>query len=475
MQRVHFIAIGGTGMGSLAGLLKARGWEVSGSDKALYPPMSTALEQWGIPVTLGFDPDNVLSAKPDLVVIGNAVGPDNPEARAAIDAGLPYKSFSDALYELAMVGKHSVVVAGTHGKTSVTSLLSFLLEQTGQDPSFLVGGIIPYFGGSFREGEGAHFVVEGDEYDTAFFDKTPKFIHYHPETLLLTSVEFDHADIYRDLDHVKESFRMLVDEMPQHGAILAAVDYEHVRDVLTGGRAQVIGYGVSGNGPANWRARDIETTAQGTHFKLMHGGRFVASVDSPLFGLHNVENVVGALAALDSLGVSIKDAVEALPRFSGVKRRMEVRGEERGLTVLDDFAHHPTAVRETLTATIAAYPNRRVIAVFEPRSNTSRRAVFQKDYVDAFTGAARVEVLEVSDDPIYSATGDDFERLSAERLCQDMRSRNQHSYAFGSVEAIIEDILREYKEGDVVLVMSNGDFDNIHERLLTALRELPAA
>ncbi len=475
MQRVHFIAIGGTGMGSLAGLLKARGWEVSGSDKALYPPMSTALEEWGISVTLGFDPDNVLGAKPDLVVIGNAVGPDNPEAKAAIDAGLPYKSFSDALYELAMVGKHSVVVAGTHGKTSVTSLLSFLLEQTGKDPSFLVGGIIPHFGGSFREGAGEHFVVEGDEYDTAFFDKTPKFIHYHPETLLLTSVEFDHADIYRDLDHVKESFRSLVDNMPQHGAILAAVDYEDVRDVLTGGRAQVIGYGVAGNGPANWRARDIETNAQGTHFKLMHAGRFVASVNSPLFGLHNVENVVGALAALDSLGVSIKDAVEALPRFSGVKRRMEVRGEERGLTVLDDFAHHPTAVRETLTATIAAYPDRRVIAVFEPRSNTSRRAVFQKDYVDAFTGAARVEVLEVSDDPIYSATGDDFERLSAERLCQDMRSRNQHSYAFGSVEAIIEDILREYKQGDVVLVMSNGDFDNIHERLLAALRELPAA
>ncbi|MBW2714345.1 MAG: UDP-N-acetylmuramate dehydrogenase, partial [Deltaproteobacteria bacterium] len=219
MQRVHFIAIGGTGMGSLAGLFKARGWEVTGSDKALYPPMSTALEEWGIPVTLGFDPDNVSKAKPDLVVIGNAVGPENPEAKAAMDAGLPYKSFSDALYELAMEGKHSVVVSGTHGKTSVTGLLSFLLEQTGQDPSFLVGGIVPDFGGSFREGAGAHFVVEGDEYDTAFFDKTPKFIHYHPETLLLTSVEFDHADIYRDLNHVKESFRSLVEGMPQHGTI----------------------------------------------------------------------------------------------------------------------------------------------------------------------------------------------------------------------------------------------------------------
>jgi len=473
MQRVHFIAIGGTGMGSLAGLFKARGWEVTGSDKALYPPMSTALEEWGIPVTLGFDPDNVSKAKPDLVVIGNAVGPENPEAKAAMDAGLPYKSFSDALYELAMEGKHSVVVSGTHGKTSVTGLLSFLLEQTGQDPSFLVGGIVPDFGGSFREGAGAHFVVEGDEYDTAFFDKTPKFIHYHPETLLLTSVEFDHADIYRDLNHVKESFRSLVEGMPQHGTILAAVDYEHVRDVLNEGCAKVIGYGVSGNGPATWRARDIETNPQGTHFKLMHGGRFVASVNSPLFGLHNVEKVVGVLAALDALGVSIKDAIEALPRFGGVKRRMEVRGEEHGVTVLDDFAHHPTAVRKTLEATIEAYSGRRAIAVFEPRSNTSRRAVFQKDYVDAFTGAARVEVLEVSDDPIYSATGDDFERLSSERLCQDMRSRNQHAYAFGSVEAIIEDILRECKKGDVVLIMSNGDFDNIHDRLLDALRELP--
>ncbi len=472
MKRVHFIAIGGTGMGSLAGLLKARGCEVTGSDKALYPPMSTALEGWKISVSEGFRAENLQEIDPELVVIGNAIGPDNPEAVAAIEGGFPYKSFSDALYELAIEGKHSVVVSGTHGKTTLSSIITVLLEGTGQDPSALVGGIVANLGGSFREGTGPHFVVEGDEYDTAFFDKTPKFLHYHPNTLLLTSIEFDHADIYRDLDHVKEAFRTLVSSMPKDGVIIAAVDQENVRDVLEEASCRVVGYGVSGNGPAVWRARDLEADATGTRFKLLHGGKHIATAHSPLFGRHNVENVVGALATMDMLGVPLAETLEALMKYRGVKRRMEVRGEAHGVTVIDDFAHHPTAVRETIGAVRAAYPDRRLIAVFEPRSNTSRRAVFQRDYVEAFADVERVEVLEVPDTPIYSATGDDFERLSSERLCQDMRSRNQHAYSFGTVDAIIEDVLREHKEGDVVLVMSNGDFGGIHEKLLTRLSEL---
>jgi len=289
---------------------------------------------------------------------------------------------------------------------------------------------------------------------------------------VLTSVEFDHADIYRDLDHVKEAFRSLVSTMPREGRIIAAVDHEHVRAVLEMATCPVIGYGVAGNGPALWRARDLSFGPDGVNFKLMHNGRYAMSVRSPLHGRHNVENVLAAIATLEVLGVPAQQSVDALPTFAGVKRRLEVRGEVRGVTVLDDFAHHPTAVRETVAAVRAAYPERRLIAVFEPRTNTSRRAIFQRDYVEAFSGVDRVEVLEVPKGPVYSNTGEVIEYFSSERLCQDMRSRNQHAYAFGKVEAIVEDILREHKPGDIVLIMSNGAFGNIWEKLLDALRAL---
>jgi UDP-N-acetylmuramate: L-alanyl-gamma-D-glutamyl-meso-diaminopimelate ligase len=256
------VATGGTGMGSLAGLLAARGIRVTGSDDALYPPMSTMLEQWGIPVHSGFRPEHVLDPHPDLVVIGNAVGPDNPEARTAIDEGLPYLSFPDALYRLAISDKHPVVISGTHGKTTTTSLVAALLHGTGWDPSLLVGGYSHDFEGSFREGQGDHFVVEGDEYDTAFFDKTPKFLHYGARTLLITSVEFDHADIYRDLDHIKEAFRKLVESMPRDGTIVAAVAHRGVRDVVSGAPCRVLGYGVEGE-RLDWSCAALETGANG--------------------------------------------------------------------------------------------------------------------------------------------------------------------------------------------------------------------
>jgi UDP-N-acetylmuramate: L-alanyl-gamma-D-glutamyl-meso-diaminopimelate ligase len=268
---VHFVAIAGTGMGSLAGLLKARGLVVTGSDDQLYPPMSTALEEWGIPVHASFRPEHVLEAEPDLVVIGNAVRPENPEARAAIDEGLTVRSFPDALYELAIAGRHPVVVSGTHGKTTTTSLVSYLLLATGRDPSLLVGGYAHDFGGSFREGSGPHFVVEGDEYDTAFFDKTPKFLHYHPRTLLITSVEFDHADIYRDLEHVKQAFRELVTRMPADGTIVAALGHEHVRDVVAGAPCRSVGYGADERAAGlEWRAEDLQPGPDGTRFRLRH-------------------------------------------------------------------------------------------------------------------------------------------------------------------------------------------------------------
>ena len=473
LQHVHFIAIGGTGMGSLAGLLKARGLEVTGSDQALYPPMSTALETWGIPVVEGFDPAHVLERRPDLVVIGNAVRADNPEARAAIESGLPYKSFSDALYELAISAKHSVVISGTHGKTTSAALISYLLQAAGRDPSLLVGGISLDFDGSFREGQGEHFVVEGDEYDTAFFDKTPKFLHYHPLTLLLTSVEFDHADIYRDLEHVKSAFRELVSSMPADGTIVAACDHPNVKDVVADAPCRVVAYTVESTtevAAGGFRAEAITAESDGTRFRLRAPSGEELDVRMPLFGRFNVENAVGALAVADVLGVRLGEAAASLPGFRGVKRRQEVRGEARGVTILDDFAHHPTAVRGTIEAVHDRYPGRRIIAVFEPRSNTSRRKTFQAAYAESFEAADRVIVRSVQPEPIYSATGEVTELFSADELAADLGARGVSATALEDVDAIVDRLVSECRSGDVVLVMSNGAFDGIWEKLLTALQ-----
>lgn len=484
LRHVHFIAIGGTGVGSLAGLLKSRGIRVTGSDKKLYPPMSTALEDWGITPIEGFAAANVLSARPDLVVIGNAVRRDNPEATAAIEAGLPYRSFSDALYELAIRPRHCLTVAGTHGKTTTTNLAAQLLEATGRDPSLLVGGISLDFGGSFRDGQGAHFVVEGDEYDTAFFDKTPKFLHYHPDTLILTSVEFDHADIYRDLDHVKSAFRTLVAGLAKEATIVAAVAHDGVRDVVRAAPCRVVGYAVErgagqgGGGEATastfgarWVASQLTPEANGLRFVLddrEKKRRF--RVLSPLFGAHNVENVVGVLAALDSLGVPLEEAIAALPRHRGVKRRQEIRGVAAGVTVIDDFAHHPTAVAATIDAIKQRHPGSRLVALLEPRTNTSRRAIFQDDYVEALVQADRIAVAEVGSDPIYSITGEVTQILSSQRVAESLRARGRDAVAFEGIDEMIAWVVAGKRDGDVVLVMSNGAFGGIWEKLLARLR-----
>jgi UDP-N-acetylmuramate: L-alanyl-gamma-D-glutamyl-meso-diaminopimelate ligase len=469
-RRVHFVAIAGTGMGSLACLLHARGLVVTGSDDQLYPPMSTLLERAGIPVHGSFRAEHVLEAEPDLVVIGNAVREGNPEARAAIDEGLPYRSFPDALYELAIAGRHPVVVTGTHGKTTTTSLVAFLLEAAGRDPSLLVGGFAADFDGSTRLGAGPHFVVEGDEYDTAFFDKTPKFLHYHPRTLIVTSVEFDHADIYRDLDHVKQAFRTLVEQLPADGTIVAATDHEHVRDVVRGAPCRVIGYGLSGAAaPLDWRATGIAAEPAGTRFRIERPGREALAVATSLHGDFNVENALAALAAVDALGVPPEACAGALARFRGVKRRLEVRGEARGVLVVDDFAHHPTAVAASIGAARARWPGRRILAIFEPRTNTSRRSVFQQRYAESFDGAAAVLILSVPDAPIYSATGPVTERLSSARLASDVSARGIPATAFDGVDAIVAHVAESARAGDVLLVMSNGDFGGIWQKLLAAL------
>ncbi len=494
LRHVHFVAVGGTGMGSLAGLLKARGIRVTGSDKKLYPPMSTALAEWGIDPIEGFAAENVLRERPDLVVIGNAVRRDNPEAIAAIEAGLPYRSFSDALYELAIAERHCLTIAGTHGKTTTTNLAAQLLEATGRDPSLLVGGISLDFGGSFREGRGAHFVVEGDEYDTAFFDKTPKFLHYHPDTLILTSVEFDHADIYRDLEHVKSAFRTLVASMAKTATIVAAVDHEGVCDVLANAPCRVVGYSVVREGDAGrppmppgaraiaprWVASALRPDGTGLRFRLddREQGRS-HEVLSPLFGAHNVENVVGVLAALEGLGVPIEEAVAALPAHRGVKRRQEVRGVAAGVTVIDDFAHHPTAVAATLDAIRQRYfggraAGGRIVALLEPRTNTSRRAIFQQDYVEALMQADRAGIAEVGSEPIYSITGEVTEILSSTAVAEALRQHGRDARAFEGIDEMIDWVVAGRKPGDVVLVMSNGAFGGIWEKLLAALARADA-
>ena len=480
LRHVHFVAIGGTGMGSLAGLLKARGLEVTGSDRALYPPMSIALERWGIPVAEGFSAAHVRDRRPDLVVIGNAVGPDNEEARAAIDGGLDYRSFPDALYELAMAQRHPVVITGTHGKTTTTSLVSYLLHAAGRDPSLLIGGFSLDFDGSFREGDGPHFVVEGDEYDTAFFDKTPKFLHYHPKTLVITSVEFDHADIYRDLEHVKSAFRELVAGMPADGTIVAAVDHANVREVVSDAPCRVLGYSVQGTGDGSpdeagvalFRALGARADEFGTDFDLVESqpdGGTPLEVRIPLHGAFNVANALAALVCVEVLGVPLRESIPLLPRFQGVKRRQEFRGEVNGVTVIDDFAHHPTAVRGSVAALRERYPHGRIIAVFEPRTNTSRRRVFQQAYVDALAGADRVLVQRVPDTPIYSATGEVTERFSSDELGAALRERAVPTLVAEDVDEIVDALVADQRPGDVALVMSNGPFGGIWEKLLERL------
>ena len=470
-QRVYFVAIGGTGMGSLAGMLRARGLRVSGSDSQLYPPMSTALESWGIPVHLGFRAEHVIEARPDLVVIGNAVRPDNPEAVAVLEEGIPHLSFPDALYRLAIEGKHSVVVTGTHGKTTTTALTARLLEATGRDPSLLVGGYSHDFDGSFREGRGQHFVVEGDEYDTAFFDKTPKFLHYRPRTAILTSVEFDHADIYRDLAHVADAFRTLVRGIPADGALVAALDAPNVADVAAEASCPVVGYAGEAGPGVSWWVRNVAPDEDATRFEVVHEGRGVGEARLALWGRHNVANALAAVAAAATLGVEPAAAVAALADFRGVRRRQEVRGEAGGVTVLDDFAHHPTAVRETVAAVRERWPRRRIVAVFEPRTNTSRRRVFQADYAEALRGADRAVISVVPDAPIYSATGPVRERLSAAELAADLRQRGCDAIAIDGIDAIVEDVVAAAEPGDVVLVMSNGDFGGIWQKILAGLGE----
>jgi UDP-N-acetylmuramate: L-alanyl-gamma-D-glutamyl-meso-diaminopimelate ligase len=465
LRHIHLIAICGVGMSALAGMLQARGFRVTGSDQNVYPPMSTQLEALGIDLRQGFSPDH-LADHPDLIVVGNAVSRSNPEVQTMLAQGIPFLSFPQALAEFFLLDRHPIVVVGTHGKTTTASLLAWILESAGLDPSYMIGGLPRNFGTNYKLGNSAFFVVEGDEYDTAFFDKGPKFLHYRPRTAILTSIEFDHADIYRDLDHVKEAFRRFVRILPSDGYLAAGVDFPHVVDLLASAPCRWEGYGFADQ--VHWRAGHVEVDEEATRFLVQHQHQRIGMFRWTSVGHHNIQNALGVIAVARHLGLSF-DAIRAgLQSFAGVKRRQEVRGVVREITVIDDFAHHPTAIRETLAALRAKYHGRHLWAVFEPRSATSRRATFQQDFVGAFAEADRVVIAG-----LFSPDGIPPDaRLSPERLAHEIACRGAKDAVYlPEVGAIVDHVATGARAGDVVVIMSNGGFGGIHEKLLEALRK----
>ncbi|MCS6804188.1 MAG: UDP-N-acetylmuramate:L-alanyl-gamma-D-glutamyl-meso-diaminopimelate ligase [Acidobacteriota bacterium] len=449
-------------MAGLAGLLKAQGHHVTGSDENVYPPMSTLLEQLGVTVLQGYRPEH-LQPPPDVVVIGNALSRGNPEIEETLNAKLYYTSMPQVIKEQFIRGRHSIVVAGTHGKTTTTSLVTWLLEAGGLSPSFLIGGVAENFGSSFRLTDSPYFVIEGDEYDTAYFDKGPKFMHYLPDTAILNCIEFDHADIYDNLEAVKLAFRRFVNLIPGNGALIADFDSPHVRDVSTIARCSLHTFGLGDQ--AEWRATDISASAEGMRFRVVRNGQEWGEVSTPLIGEMNARNVLAAIAAATLLGVERRIIAQALPQFKSVKRRLEVLGEVDGVTVIDDFAHHPTAVRSTLEALRDKYPGRRLIAVFEPRSRTSRLKIFQQEFEEALSGADMAVIA-----PLYNpgvAPQDDW--LSVDMLVEQLNRRGTRAHAPGSVDEIVAYLTEETRRGDVVAIMSNGAFGGIHQKLMAAL------
>ena len=468
-MKIHLIGICGTGMGSLAGLLKAAGHDVRGSDTDVYPPMSTQLAEQGIPVMSGYGPEN-LDWGPDVVVVGNVQTRDSVEVKAAQARGLTLTSFPALLEELFLSRLHALVVAGTHGKTTTSSLASFVLTDGGKDPSFLVGGVPVNFGRSWRLGGGDLFVVEGDEYDTAFFDKGSKFLHYRPRTAIVTSVELDHVDIFTSLEAIKDAFRKFVALIPPDGLLLVAADSPGALDVAEAARCRVERYLVRDvdhpEAQADWVARAIATRPGGrTLFEVTRGGKPFGVFDTGLAGGYNLANALAVIAACAGVGMTAEQIARGIRRFAGVKRRQELRGVAQGVTVIDDFAHHPTAVRETLRALRRRFGGGRLIAIFEPRSATSRRAVFQKEYADAFAAADETIVGAVSH-PEKAPAGD---RFDPERLAADLRGKGVAARHVADVDQIVEQVAENAAAGDTVVIMSSGGFGGIHDKLLARL------
>ncbi len=463
-MKLHLIGIAGTGMGSLAGLLRAAGHDVRGSDEHLYPPMSTQLSGLGIPVMEGFSATN-LAWGPDRVVVGNVCRRDHVEVLAALEARIPLVSFPALLSELFLQDRRSLVVAGTHGKTTTSSLLAHLLTEAGNDPSFLIGGIPVNFGQSWRLGSGEAFVVEGDEYDTAFFDKKSKFLHYRPQIVILTSVEFDHADIFRDEAAVKDAFREFVELIPPGGDLIVCASSPGALEVAKSARCRVTTYARPGF-DAEWTFEISKRTIGGrVTLRLARDGKAVGTLETGLPGAYNLENLIGVVAAAVRLDVSMPAIARATHRFVGVKRRQEVRGIAAGVTVVDDFAHHPTAIRETLSGLKGRFGPGKIIVAFEPRSATSRRSVFQNDFVSALAAADEVVLA-----PLFAAEKVPVdERLDVERLAADLRSHETPARLIPTVDATVNHLSERAAPGDTVVIMTSGDYGNLHDKLLEKL------
>jgi UDP-N-acetylmuramate: L-alanyl-gamma-D-glutamyl-meso-diaminopimelate ligase len=450
-------------MGSFAGLLRKAGHEVAGSDENIYPPMSDKLAEWKITTYTPYSAANLEREKIDLAVVGNVIRADNVEAKAVRRRGIPHMSFPEALEELFLQTRHSVVVAGTHGKTTTTSLLAQVLSHSGRDPSLLVGGVPLNFNEGFRLGKGEHFVLEGDEYDTAYFDKGPKFLHYRPRTAIFTGAEFDHADIYRDTPHYESAFEKFFALLPQDGYAAACAGFPNWKRLAGFARCKVESY-TAQEQDADWNARWIQLGAHGAAFEVQYRGKAEIRVVLPAAGRHNVENALGVYAACRALGLPPDQIAQGFASFKGVKRRQELKGEQRGVAVIDDFAHHPTAVRETIAALLGQYPGRRLIAVFEPRSHTAMRKIHQNEYAHAFRGAAEAIISQ----PSAIAKVPESERIDARKMAEDIAAAGTPARWMASSDAIVAALAEEAKDGDVVLAMSNGAFGGLHETLLKA-------
>ncbi len=456
--------IGGIAMVPLAALLVEAGHRVTGSDGDLYPPMSTLLESLQIPLSRGFSADHV-PPDCDTMIVGNAATRDNPEAAEALRRGLPVLSLPQAVRRYLLPGKTSIVITGTHGKTTTSALVSWLLLDSGRDPGFLVGGEMRNLGRGYRRGAGPHFVLEGDEYNAAFFDRGPKFLHYEPRHLFVGNIEFDHADLYPDLAAVLEAFRQVVALVPPEGRIVANADDGRVGESLSRARAPVTRVSLTDTG-ADICARDIEDHPEGTNFTLLESGKSAGRLSSPLSGRHNLRNALGAIALTRGLGLSVEEIAAALPRFAGVRRRLEVKGEVRGILVVDDFAHHPTAVAGTLAAARERWPGRRVWALFEPRSNTAGRKIFEEDYARAFSGADALVLA-----PVFHARRLTPETvLDREALVRRFAGEGKPAFAPDTIPEIPEFLRRHARSGDVMILMSSGAFGGLPATLLDALR-----
>ncbi len=452
-------------MASLAGMLQQRGFRVSGSDAAAYPPMSDFLLSLGVSVAQPFAEQN-LEPRPDLVVVGNAISRGNPELEHVLDQRIPFCSLPQILHDEFLVGKEVLVVAGTHGKTTTTSMLAWIFDSAGLQPSFLIGGIAENFGSSFQLGQGKHFILEGDEYDTAFFDKGPKFLHYFPDAVILTSVEFDHADIYKDLDAVETAFKRLVNLVPRRGRIIGLDTGESIERCLAKAFCPVERYGSSSK--ATWQITNLQLRPARTTWSLLHNGKPWADFEFALGGEYNVCNATAAAAMAAGCGIPKEQIVAALKSFKSVKRRLEVRAEVNGVTVIDDFAHHPTAISGTLTALRALYPEARLWVILEPRSNTLRRNVFQNALAESLALADEIVVANV----FKSEAIPENERLDLIAVTKQIEKYGHRARIVADADAIVQLVAPEMRSGDVVAILSNGGFGGIYEKLPQQLRSL---